>query len=403
MERQIFQAGTLAAGLKRVVVAGHICLDIIPEFPKNVGPGGKTLVPGKLIDVGPVRISTGGAVSNAGVALHRLGVPVSLMGKVGDDMWGQVVLDLLHRHDPALAQQMIVVPGENTSYSVVISPPDSDRIFLHFPGANDTFQESDLPYHRLVNAAVFHFGYPPLMRRMYDDGGTQLTSLLATVKKYGLITSLDMALPDPVSPAGKTDWKGLLRMALPQVDLFIPSLEETLFMVDRERFGPRVMAGEALSMADGALLSDIAGTLMEMGAPIVALKLGNQGLYLRTAASPEKLWFLADAPRWAGHELLAPCFQVDVAGTTGAGDCTAAGFILGLLLQFSPAETVIGAVGVGACCVEQADAISGVPPWEQVQKRIAAGWSRRKVDIPLKGWKWDETVSVWRGPADRRD
>ena len=298
---------------------------------------------------------------------------------------------------------MIVVPGENTSYSVVISPPDSDRIFLHFPGANDTFQESDLPLHRLVNAAVFHFGYPPLMRRMYDDGGTRLASLLATVGKYGLITSLDMALPDPVSPAGKADWKGLLRLVLPHVDLFIPSLEETLFMVDRDRFGPWVMPGKPSSQADGALLTDVAEALLEMGAPIVALKLGNQGLYLRTAASPEKLKFLADAPRWADRELLAPCFPVDVAGTTGAGDCTAAGFILGLLLQSSPAETVTGAVGVGACCVEQADAISGVPPWEQVRTRIAAGWGQRKVDIPLKGWQWDETVSIWRGPADRGD
>lgn len=403
MERQIFQAGNLSGGLKRVVVAGHICLDIIPTFPKNVGAGEKSLVPGKLIDVGPVRISTGGTVPNAGIALHRLGVPVSLMGKVGDDMWGQVVLDLLHRHDSALAQQMIVVPGENTSYTVVINPPDSDRIFLHYPGANDTFQESDLPYHRLVNAAVFHFGYPPLMRGMYADGGVQLASLLQTVKKHGLITSLDMALPDPVSPAGQADWKGLLRRVLPHVDLFIPSLEETLFMVDPERFGPMVKAGEAIARADGALLSEIAGTLLELGAPIVALKLGNQGLYLRTSDSPKRLGFLADAPRWAGRELLAPCFKVDVGGTTGAGDCTAAGFILGLLLQFSPAETLIGAVGVGACCVEQADATSGVPPWDQVQKRIAAGWGQRPVDIPLKGWQWDGTLTVWRGPWDRRD
>jgi sugar/nucleoside kinase (ribokinase family) len=108
-----------------------------------LSPG--TCGPGRLLNIGPAAISTGGAVANTGMALHRLGVPVRLMGKVGDDLFGRAVLDVLRTGAPHLADGMIVTPGEATSYSIVISPPDIDRSFLHCPGANDTFGADDVP------------------------------------------------------------------------------------------------------------------------------------------------------------------------------------------------------------------------------------------------------------------
>ena len=50
-----------------VVVAGHICLDIIPTIPHER----IEFEPGRLLQVGPAVLSTGGAVSNTGLALHR--------------------------------------------------------------------------------------------------------------------------------------------------------------------------------------------------------------------------------------------------------------------------------------------------------------------------------------------
>jgi len=72
-----------------IIVAGHVCLDIIPRF---LGPA--SLDPGSLVRVGAATLSTGG-VSNVGVALHRLGVPVKLIHRVGDDLFGQTVRALL--------------------------------------------------------------------------------------------------------------------------------------------------------------------------------------------------------------------------------------------------------------------------------------------------------------------
>jgi len=47
---------------------------------------------------GAATVSTGGAVSNTGIALHRLGVPTRLMGKVGDDILGRAIPDVLRSH-----------------------------------------------------------------------------------------------------------------------------------------------------------------------------------------------------------------------------------------------------------------------------------------------------------------
>jgi hypothetical protein len=54
----------------QVIVAGHICLDVIPEFRKMEKAEMKNIfVPGKLINMGSIRVSTGGPVLNTGIDL----------------------------------------------------------------------------------------------------------------------------------------------------------------------------------------------------------------------------------------------------------------------------------------------------------------------------------------------
>jgi len=387
-----------------IVVAGHICLDVIPAMTDHSGGIGEILVPGKLIEIGPALISTGGAVSNTGLALHRLGFPVKLMGKIGDDWFGKAILDVLAGYGGGLTEGMIVSAGEISSYTIVISPPGVDRIFLHATGANDTFSAEDVGPDALEGAKVFHFGYPPLMRSMYERGGDELVRLLSGVKEKGLTVSLDLAKPDPDSSAGRADWKAILAKSLPYVDVFLPSFEEILYMLRPELYRELQRehgTEELLPYADGSLLSSLASELLAMGAAIVGLKLGEYGLYVRTSSDPERLQAMgACAPTgeaagcWLSRELLAPCFEVEAVGTTGAGDCTIAGFLGGLLQGLPPESTLLGAVGVGACNVERADAVSGVSAWREVQLRIEAGWAQRSRSLPLAGWERHETNGI---------
>ncbi len=363
-----------------------------------------------MTEVGPAVLSTGGAVSNTGLALHRLGVRTRLVAKVGEDLFGRAILDLVSRRDPSLASGMIVAPGQTSSYTVVISPPHADRLFLHCPGANNTFQAGDISDDQLRGARLFHFGYPPIMRRMWERDGAELREILRRAKQLGLTTSVDMTRPDPDSPAGRAPWRQVLANVLPSVDVFLPSLEEILFMLDRHRFDSLLAeAGSEsiFSRVDTGLLEELATELLEMGATVAGLKLGDSGFYLKTAGIRDK-WqrFGASCPPsldgWRSRELFAPCFQVKVAGTTGAGDCTIAGFLAALLKGMPAPACLIRAVAVGACNVEQPDATSGIPDWSVVEKRLQQGWPRLEPLVrTTPGWSWDEEAGVWRGAKDK--
>jgi sugar/nucleoside kinase (ribokinase family) len=383
-----------------IIVAGHCCLDIIPSFASTADG---ELHPGKLVDVGPAVLAPGGAVSNVGLALSRLGALARMVGKVGDDHFGRILLALYRERDPALAHGMIATPGEVTSYSVVISPPGSDRIFLHCSGANHTFSAADLLAQSFEGASILHFGYPPLMRGMYRDGGADLAAIMREARRRGLFTSLDMALPDPASEAGRIDWRTLLQQVLPFVDAFLPSIEETLFMLDRAQYDKlRAQYGMAgvIEGVDAALLAHLSDELLSWGAHIVGLKLGDQGFYLRTAEELDSTSLLNPAD-WADRELLAPCFQTVVAGTTGAGDATIAGLLTALLAGTAPEAAIRSAVAVGAHSVEHVDATSGVHSWDETQRRLQTNWATCRLRLPLADWRWDATAKVWFGSDDR--
>jgi len=374
------------------IVAGHICLDIIPEFPAHA----KTwYVPGTLLKVGPAVVATGGAVSNTGIALHRLGIRTRLMGKVGDDIIGSAILDFVRQQSPELAEGMIVTKGEHSSYSVVLSPPGTDRMFLHCTGANDTFVAADVDVRRVAGARLFHFGYPTLMRAIYADGGSSLEKIFRAVRAKGLTTTLDMSQPDPKSEAGQVDWPAFLRRVLPVTDVYLPSFDETLLMMDRPKFG---------AAPNAELLATTAQRLLDWGAKIVVLKLGDQGAYLRTGRTLTGMGNAApsDLAAWTNRELLAPCFRVKVVGTNGSGDCTIAGFLAALLHGLGPENALTAAVAVGACNVEAPDATSGVRPWKETQRRLAKSWPRLPLTIHLPGWQHDAKRGLWCGPSDCR-
>jgi sugar/nucleoside kinase (ribokinase family) len=366
-----------------VVVAGHVSLDLRPRLygPPQIGPG-------RLVVVGPAAFSTGGAVANTGLALHRLGVDVRLAGKVGDDLFGRALLEALEERRAGLSADMIVSDSEATSYTIVIEPPGADRSFLHCPGANESFSAQDVRYEQLAGVRLFHFGYPPLMPLMYADGGAELAEMLGKVRAAGPATCLDMCVPDPDSDAGRVDWVPVLELALPHVDVFAPSIDELLFMLDRRAY-ERLLGGGIAATVDGALLRRCSGRLIAIGAAVVAIKLGDQGLYLRTTADAARIGQLCaragiSADAWLAREVLSPCFVPrELVGATGSGDATIAGLLAALLRGADPIGAATAATAVGACSVEAIDPTSGIPGWPAVARRIDGGWKRAASELEL--------------------
>ena len=369
-----------------VVVAGHICLDIIPELHGPV-----IFEPGRLVEAGPATLMTGGAVSNTGQALHKLGVKVHLVGKVGQGLFARAIQEILERAGEGLSGGLVETDAAPTSYSIVVNLSGQDRMFLHAPGCNGIFQSSDVSDEVLAAAKVFHFGYPPLMERMFADGGAELVDLFRRAKSHGCTTSLDMSLPDANAASGHADWYAILARVLPYVDLFIPSIEEAMFMLERTTFD--AIRGSRYSRLPDSLFRKLANEASQLGAKMVGIKAGDRGIYLCTPTTLDGFGRGApsDPDTWTGKELWAPCFEVHVQGTTGAGDATIAGFLMGMRRGMSATEALRAAVAAGASCCEQSDAVSGVQSWTDTARRIACGWPSRTAELDSK-WELVEGV-----------
>lgn len=369
---------------KKAVVAGHICIDITPVFPmKDIQQVHKVLIPGKLIQMDGVNISTGGAVANTGLALKFMGIDVSLMGKIGQDAFGNLVLNYLGKYE---AQDgMIISEDSDTSYSIVLAVPGIDRIFLHNPGANHTFSFEDLDFSVIGESSLFHFGYPTLMKKMYQNHGAELIRILKKVKEMHVAVSLDMASVDPDSEAGQEEWDMTLAAILPYVDFFVPSVEELCYMLDKKRYESWQKAANGRDITEVISMSDIeplGQKAIELGAKVVLIKCGAAGIYYRTAEADRLESLCADLnlsmESWADKEGLEPSYIPEaVISGTGAGDTCIAAFLASVLKENSLEKSLQLATAQGACCVAAYDALGGLRKLEELEEKIQKGWKKR--------------------------
>ena len=375
--------------MKKIIVAGHICIDITPVIPEKKGAGIEDIfTPGKLIQTGAAKVNAGGTVANTGLALKVLGADAALMGKVGYDDFGDMICNILRKYD---ADQYMIRSAEvSSSYSVVLAVPGIDRIFLHNPGANDTFCAADVDMSLLEGAAIFHFGYPPLMRTMYENEGAELVALMERVKEAGVATSLDMAAVDADSEAGKVNWDEVLKKVLPFVDFFVPSVEELCFMLERKRFA------EWQERAGNKAITDVldiekdvkplADRCMEYGAKVVLIKCGAPGMYYRTAGE-EQLKQIGctlggGTAQWAEQEGFEASYIPErVLSGTGAGDTSIAAFLMAVSRGESLEDCLHMATAAGASCVTAYDALGGLMPYEALKQKVESGWEKRPISF----------------------
>ncbi len=390
-----------------VMVAGHLCIDIIPLFPET----GKTKIehilrPGKLVNVNDAKISTGGPVSNTGLNLKRLGGSVCFSACVGDDTLGKLTIDLLNK--TGNAEGVSILKDKASSYTVVVAPPGIDRIFLHNPGTNNYFTADDLNKDLIAKCRHFHFGYPPLMDKMFADDGQELARIFKTAKEQGATTSCDMTLPDPASPSGKANWRKILENILPYVDIHVPSLEESFYMLYPEEFidlKDKNNNADLIDLVCPEKYSQLADEMLAMGAKVVTLKSGHRGFYIK---SSEKSKFdglgrakPADMDNWSDRELWAPAFVVEKFGSaTGSGDSSIAGLLTGYLKGLSIEDSLKYAVCLGYQNVCVLDAVSGIKNWDETTAMINSNMPTLDCRIQSDKWKFDS--GLWVGPGDKK-
>lgn len=215
------------------------------------------------------------------------------------------------------------------------------------------------------------------MKRFFENEGAELVTLFRRVKGLGVITSMDMSLPDPDGPSGKVDWRRILEDVLPYVDVFVPSIEELLYMVDPDGYLKYLGQTEEknfLEAVPDSLYHQLAEQTLEMGVKIIAIKAGYRGIYLQTAnvqGIERKSSIPAD--NWNNRSLWVPAFPVDAdrfENAYGAGDASVAAFLTALL----DGETIENSGKLAALAgrdnLNGVDAVSGLLSWEEMKARL---------------------------------
>lgn len=312
--------------MNRVVLAGHVCVDLSPDAQQL------PVEPGRLVEVGPLHITLGGSVANTGRALVALGIDALFAARVGADDLGRIAADLLRRS--GLSGTPTVTSEHGTSYSIVLEPDGADRSFWHYVGANLEFDGTEIQ----DDGDIVHLGYPSLLPRLVADDGALLRSFLTATRERGAVTSVDLAVVDPSSTV---DWRSVLSTTMPLIDLVTPSADDLR---------------SALQMP-AATAPELVELLLEWGAAVAVVSDGSAGMSLgaagaeRLARSGPTLARLVD--EWADARLHQPIVPVRRHVTTnGAGDAATAGVLSGVLSGAPPAEATARAARTAAAVIE---------------------------------------------------
>ncbi len=371
---------------KGIIVAGTLTLDLTPVFEsqKKAKSVDEVFVPGKVVHVDGMDIHPGGAVSNTGLGLKVLGADVHIIGKIGKDDLGDIIYRYYDKY--GAAKDLIVDESISTSFSIALTPPGIDRIFLHDPCAGNSFRREDIDKSLYETAEIFHYGYPPVSRLLYLNGGEGCIAMLKEAKEAGVATSVDMCAVDPECESGREDWKGIMERMSPYVDFFEPSIEELMFYLDREKYNRLYAAAENGDMI-GLLdiekdVKPLADLLVSWGAGVVLVKCGYKGLYL-AAGSAERLKKIGggielDPEDWADVHCFERSYVPDqVLSGTGAGDTTIAAFLYAVTLGYSRKRCLELAAATGASCVAAYDALGGLKSFDELIRKIDGGWEKQ--------------------------
>jgi sugar/nucleoside kinase (ribokinase family) len=297
------------------VLCGSCVADLLVRpVPLETPIGG-----GKLVHAEPVQVTTGGIVSNSGVAMARLGMKVAAFSYVGIDDWAAVIRRRLESEGMD-CNWLLTHPTAPTSTTAVLIDPSGERSFAHCVGAPKLmdkqlfFDYMDL----FVGSRMALIGYYSLMPNLEGD----LPEIMAAIRSRGCKTALDTA--------GDGGTMRPLDRILPHVDVYVPSHNEATHQTGLEDPQKIIEAYRAC------------------GAPgLLGVKLGSKGALLSPAAG-----------QYISVDCIAP--PGPVVDTTGAGDCFFAGLLTGLLKGLSAERAGRLAAATGACCVTGYGATAGV-------------------------------------------
>jgi len=288
---------------------------------------GRIPVPGQTVLGSELVTIPGGKGANQAVAAAKLGGDVHFIGRVGQDDFGQRLLDGLRRNGVE-AGRVKVTGGVSSGCALILVDEKGENSIVVAPGAN----------HRVTPADVD--GAEGLIRRasvvvmQLEIPVSTVRRALELCRKLGVFTILDPA------PAPE---KGLPR-ALYRVDILTPNESEA-----------EVLCGSTGGRRAGA--ERTGADLLAKGPRAIVLKLGEKGAMIQDRSG------LVERVRG---------FRVRVVDTTAAGDAFTGAMAVALAEGRGMPDAVRFANAAGARCCEGFGAQPSLPTRAEVMKLLGA-------------------------------
>jgi len=312
-----------------VVALGEILIDFTPCGRSEAGQ--------RLFEQNP-----GGAPANVLAALSKFGRRTAFIGKVGKDMHGAFLKEVLI--DSGISTEGLVEGDDAFTTLAFVALSDAGERSFSFarkPGADTCLTREEVKEELITSSKVFHIGSLSLTA---EPVKSTTFKALETAKEAGCIISYDPNYRAPLWDSREEAIKGM-RSVVPYVDVMKISDEETELLTD-------------VVEPEGA-----AKKLLEQGVAVVAVTLGDKGALVCTKEGTKHV----------------PGYKAQMVDTTGAGDSFWGGFLHSLIESGKkPQELSLEEVasfarfgnGVASLCVEKRGAIPAMPTLEEVMKRL---------------------------------
>jgi ribokinase len=299
--------------MAEVFVLGSINQDFVLKVDRRPQPG-------ETVTNAELSTHNGGKGANQAAAAALLGASVTFLGRVGDDEFGEPLVQALGEKgiDTSLVER---ASDASTGAAFITVTPDGENAITVAPGANRSLtpQEVDAASGAIGNARV-------LVAQMEIPVETVLRAVgVASERGTRALVNLAPTFEVP-------------RELLERLDPLVVNEHEAAFLLGSEVEG-----------VDGALSA--APELLSLGPRSAVITIGEAGAVFADGESVE--------------HILAP--KVDVVDTTGAGDAFVGALATWLARGASLKEAVAYAVRAGAAAVTREGAQGALPTPEVVE------------------------------------
>jgi len=312
-----------------ILVVGEINPDIVIADPDPAPVFGEVE---RVVQSVVMTVGSSSAIFACGAA--RLGLRVAFVGVVGDDAFGQFMLQAMAARGVDVSA-CTVDPTLPTGATVILSS-GRDRAILTALGTIGALDIDDVPDRLLARARHLHLSCYYLQ----EKSRARFPAFFGAARRNGLTTSFDTNW-DPTE-----QWDGGVLDLLEATDVFLPNEAEATRIA-------RIADPEAAARS----LAGHAGRDESDGGPIVVVKQGADG---------------ALACRATGETTHVSAMPVDPIDTTGAGDSFDAGFLRAWLDGRTIAESLELAAACGALSTRSVGGVDGQPTLDEANAAVLA-------------------------------